>query len=91
VTTRVLRSVLEISGVAVACVRIVFLHSQTSVLNFLQQYEGLSEWDHPKSTDDLTSLVLRYLHSEVSSSPFSRDVRLYADSEKPAEVSVSVA
>ncbi|KAG1858047.1 methylenetetrahydrofolate reductase-domain-containing protein [Suillus subalutaceus] len=37
----------------------------------LCQYEGLSEWGHPKSTDDLTSLVLRYLHSEVSSSPFS--------------------
>ncbi|KAJ8594278.1 methylenetetrahydrofolate reduct [Rhizopogon salebrosus TDB-379] len=34
-------------------------------------FSRLSEWGHPKTTEDLTSLFLRYLHSEVSSSPFS--------------------
>jgi len=52
-------------------VRSFFLSSENGVLTVIQQYQRLNEWGHPKTTEDLTLLFLRYLHSEISSSPFS--------------------
>lgn len=39
--------------------------------SYVQRSDALAHWGHPKTVDDLTSIFLRYLNSELSTSPFS--------------------
>ncbi|CAL1705551.1 unnamed protein product [Somion occarium] len=34
-------------------------------------HQSLQEWGHPKTFNDLTNIFLRYLHSEIPTTPFS--------------------
>ncbi|KZP21165.1 methylenetetrahydrofolate reduct, partial [Athelia psychrophila] len=35
--------------------------------------DAFAQWGHPKTLDDLTSLFLRHLHSEIATTPFSSE------------------
>ena len=41
------------------------------ILIRFQRCEAFEQWGHPKSLDDLTSLFLRHLHSQIATTPFS--------------------